>query len=85
MINNKLPNPNYKERIRRIAGANVKTSENMDKWPDDVVYTIYSNEVLETLPVIILEQMRNHIQSVIDKAIIMKVEDTNIEKKDRLK
>ena len=35
-------------------------------WPNDVVYNIYCNDDLTTLPVKILEQMRDHLQSIID-------------------
>lgn len=36
-------------------------------WLDEVVYTIFSQEDLDTLPLPILEQMKQHLQSVIDK------------------
>lgn len=40
-------------------------SSESEKWDDEVVYHIYRNDDLETLPVGILEQMANHIQHVI--------------------
>lgn len=37
-----------------------------NQWSNEVVYHIYRNDDLETLPVGILEQMANHIQPVIE-------------------
>ena len=39
-------------------------SKNVTKWTDDVVYGVYRNDNLEDLPIAILFQMRNHIESI---------------------
>lgn len=36
-------------------------------WLNEVVYTVFSQDDLETLPLPILEQMKQHLQSVIDQ------------------
>jgi hypothetical protein len=45
--------------------------KNMDKnvvpWTPEVVYDVYCNDNLEELPVKILEEMKEHLQNIIDK------------------
>lgn len=36
------------------------------EWTDDTVFTVFCNDDLKTLPMGILKQMRNHIDSIIE-------------------
>lgn len=37
----------------------------MDRWPNKVVFQIYCNDDLKTLPIAILEQMRQYLEELI--------------------